>query len=152
MLFHCIFFRKDGFQNFKGDGQNDSCTTNNQDGTIRTEGIRIWLEKLQYQCWGWITPCQNSMQIPETVSWNSRRLSVNRRRGLRSCRAISAKRRRVRITDGRQSCKSRSLRLGKSVMDTGFGTFLQLLQYKTDRKAGYILYVEKWCPFSKTCH
>jgi hypothetical protein len=29
-------------------------------------------------------------------------------------------------------------------MDAGFGTFRQLLQYKIDRKAGYILYVDKW--------
>ncbi len=46
---------------------------------------------------------------------------------------------------------SRGLRLGKSVMDGGFGMFRQFLGYKMARKGGYVVYVDKWFPSSKRC-
>lgn len=46
---------------------------------------------------------------------------------------------------------SRSLRLGKSVMDLGFGMFRRRLSEKGVKYDCSVLYVDKWYPSSKTC-
>lgn len=47
---------------------------------------------------------------------------------------------------------SKSLKLGKSVMDCGFGMFRAFLKDKMDRKGGYVICIDKWYPSSKLCH
>ena len=47
---------------------------------------------------------------------------------------------------------SRSLHLGKSVMDMGFGDFRRRLSYKCAEYGSALLYADRWFPSSKTCH
>lgn len=47
---------------------------------------------------------------------------------------------------------SRTLTLGKSTADNGFGTFRQCLKYKLEEQGKYYIVVDKWFPSSKTCH
>lgn len=47
---------------------------------------------------------------------------------------------------------SRSLNLGKSTMDNGFGMFRVFLQYKLERQGKYFVVVDRWFPSSKTCN
>ena len=47
---------------------------------------------------------------------------------------------------------SRTLHLGKSVMDLGFGEFRSFLEYKCIECDSCVMYVDKWFPSSKTCH
>ena len=46
----------------------------------------------------------------------------------------------------------RSLKLGKSTSDNGFGTFRQLLAYKLLERGKLLIKVDKYFPSSKTCH
>ena len=47
---------------------------------------------------------------------------------------------------------SRSLNLGKSTTDNGFGMFRVFLQYKLERQGKYFVVIDKWFPSSKTCN
>ena len=47
---------------------------------------------------------------------------------------------------------SRTLRLGKSVMDTGFGDFRRRLSDKCGEYGSALLYADRWFASSKTCH
>lgn len=47
---------------------------------------------------------------------------------------------------------ARTLHLGKSVNDLGFGMFRQFLSYKCEETDSIIIYTDKWFPSSKTCH
>lgn len=47
---------------------------------------------------------------------------------------------------------SRSLNLGKSTMDNGFGMFRVFLQYKLERQGKYFVVIDRWFPSSKTCN
>ena len=47
---------------------------------------------------------------------------------------------------------SRTLHLGKSVTDMGFGEFRRYLAYKCEERDVAILYADKWFASSKTCH
>ena len=46
---------------------------------------------------------------------------------------------------------SRTLHLGKSVNDLGFGLFKQLLEQKCNEYDSVVIYADKWYPSSKTC-
>lgn len=46
---------------------------------------------------------------------------------------------------------SRTLHLGKSVYDLGFGLFKQLLEQKCNEYDSVVIYADKWYPSSKTC-
>ena len=46
---------------------------------------------------------------------------------------------------------SRSLHLGKSVMDNGYGMFVTMLEYKLKEKGKRLVYVDRFYPSSKTC-
>lgn len=46
----------------------------------------------------------------------------------------------------------RSLHLGKSVNDLGFGMFRSFLSYKAEESDSVVMYVDKWFASSKTCH
>ena len=46
---------------------------------------------------------------------------------------------------------SRSLRLGKSVMDLGFGEFKRWLEWECLKLGSVVVYANKWFPSSKTC-
>ena len=46
---------------------------------------------------------------------------------------------------------SRTLKLGKSTMDNGFGKFRTLCEQKAYKKGGYTIKIDKWYPSSKTC-
>ena len=47
---------------------------------------------------------------------------------------------------------SQALKLGKSVMDLGWGMFINRLQQKADDKGKLIIKADKWFASSKTCH
>ena len=47
---------------------------------------------------------------------------------------------------------SRTLHLGKSVCDLGFGMFREMLSYKCEETDSIVLYADKWFASSKTCH
>lgn len=47
---------------------------------------------------------------------------------------------------------SRSLRLGKSVMDLGWGMFVSWLEHECSKYDTFVLKADKWFPSSKTCH
>lgn len=47
---------------------------------------------------------------------------------------------------------SQALKLGKSVMDLGWGMFINRLQQKADEKGKLIIRVDKWFASSKICH
>jgi len=47
---------------------------------------------------------------------------------------------------------SRTLHLGKSVHDLGFGMFRDFLSYKCEETDLVVIYAEKWFASSKTCH
>ena len=47
---------------------------------------------------------------------------------------------------------SRTLKLGKSVMDLGFGMFRNMLSYKCADRDSIVMYIDKWYASSKICH
>ena len=47
---------------------------------------------------------------------------------------------------------SQTLKLGKSVMDGGFGMFRSFLEYKMKGKGGYVVYIDKWFPSTQLCN
>lgn len=47
---------------------------------------------------------------------------------------------------------SRTLRLGKSVNDLGFGEFRRWLEYEGEKYDSLVYYADKWFASSKTCH
>lgn len=58
----------------------------------------------------------------------------------------------IMLEDINMQDMSRSLHLGKSVHDLGFGMFKQFLSYKCKKYDSVLLYVDKWFASSKTCH
>lgn len=46
---------------------------------------------------------------------------------------------------------SKSLKLGKSTMDNGFGMFRNFLRYKLEERGKHYIVIDKWFPSSKTC-
>lgn len=46
---------------------------------------------------------------------------------------------------------SRTLRLGKSTFDNGFGMFRTFLEYKLHEQGKHLIVIDKWFPSSKTC-
>ena len=47
---------------------------------------------------------------------------------------------------------SKTLHLGKSVHDNGWGMFTIFLKYKLEDKGGKLVKIDKWYPSSKLCH
>ena len=45
----------------------------------------------------------------------------------------------------------KALSFGKSVSDNGWGMFVNMLQYKADRKGKKLVKIDRWFPSSKTC-
>lgn len=50
------------------------------------------------------------------------------------------------------SCKRGKYRLGKSVMDNGWGEFTRMLEYKLEARGKYLIKVSQWYASSQTCH
>ena len=50
------------------------------------------------------------------------------------------------------SALSRTLNLGKSTLDNGFGMFRTFLAYKLQEQGKSLIKIDKWFPSSKTCH
>lgn len=46
---------------------------------------------------------------------------------------------------------ARSLKLGKSTHDNGFGQFRTFLKYKLEEQGKHYVVIDKWCPSSKMC-
>jgi putative transposase len=57
----------------------------------------------------------------------------------------------ITVEDLDMAAMKKALKLGKSISDNGWGEFLVMLKYKSDRKGSLILQVDKWFPSSKTC-
>ena len=49
------------------------------------------------------------------------------------------------------SAMKRTLRLGKSVSDTGFGMFRDFVKYKAEREGKYFIKIDRWYASTKTC-
>lgn len=47
---------------------------------------------------------------------------------------------------------ARTLSLGKSTNDNGFGMFRSFLKYKLHEQGKHLIHLDKWYPSSKTCH
>lgn len=56
------------------------------------------------------------------------------------------------VEDLNLSNLKRSLKLGKSTSDNGFGAFRQLLTYKLLERGKLLIKIDKYFPSSKTCH
>lgn len=50
------------------------------------------------------------------------------------------------------SVLKRTLKLGKSTSDNGFGMFRTMLRYKAEKKGKYVIKIDKWFASTKTCH
>ena len=46
---------------------------------------------------------------------------------------------------------SQSLKLGKAVMDNGYGTFRNMLSYKLEAKSSRLIITDKWFPSTQLC-
>ena len=57
----------------------------------------------------------------------------------------------VCIEDLNMQVMSRSLKLGKSVSDNGWGSFVRMLEYKLSDQGKRFIKIDKWYPSSKTC-
>lgn len=57
----------------------------------------------------------------------------------------------VAIEDLDMKAMSKTLHLGKSVMDNGWGMFTIFLKYKLENKGGKLIKINKWFPSSKMC-
>lgn len=57
----------------------------------------------------------------------------------------------ISIEDLDIAAMKRSLKLGKSVSDNGWGMFVHMLAYKQERKGHRLVKVDRWFPSSKTC-
>ena len=58
----------------------------------------------------------------------------------------------VAIEDLNMKAMSKTLHLGKSVYDNGWGMFTIFLKYKLEDKGGKLVKIDKWYPSSKLCH
>lgn len=56
------------------------------------------------------------------------------------------------IEDINLSAFKKMLKLGKSTSDNGFGLFRTFLEYKSHKKGGYIIKIDKYYPSSKVCN
>ena len=57
----------------------------------------------------------------------------------------------VCIEDLDMRAMSQCLNLGKSVMDNGWGMFVNMLAYKLKERGKLLIKIDKWFPSSKTC-
>jgi len=57
----------------------------------------------------------------------------------------------VCVEDLNMKIMSKSLKLGKSVMDNSYGTFLSMLEYKLKDQGKHLVKIDRWYPSSKTC-
>ena len=57
----------------------------------------------------------------------------------------------ISLEDLDMAAMKRSLNLGKSASDNGWGMFVNMLVYKATREGHVIMFVSKWFPSSKTC-
>lgn len=57
----------------------------------------------------------------------------------------------ISIEDLNIAAIKRSLHFGKSVSDNGWGSFVWMLTYKSERKGGHLVKVNRWFPSSKKC-
>lgn len=58
----------------------------------------------------------------------------------------------VAIEDLNMQSMSKSLNLGKSTMDNGWGMFTTFLDYKLERRGKQLVKIDKWFASTKTCH
>ena len=58
----------------------------------------------------------------------------------------------VAIEDLNMKAMSKTLHLGKSVHDNGWGMFTTFLKYKLELNGGKLIKINKWFPSSKLCH
>ena len=54
-------------------------------------------------------------------------------------------------TQSGQAAIKRGLHFGKSASDNGWGNFVWMLTYKSERKGGHLVKVDRWFPSSKKC-
>lgn len=57
----------------------------------------------------------------------------------------------IGIEDLDISALKKALKFGKSVSDNGWGMFVQMLKYKSEREGKYLIKIDRWFPSSKTC-
>lgn len=57
----------------------------------------------------------------------------------------------ISIEDLNIAAIKRGLHFGKSASDNGWGNFAWMLAYKSERKGGYLIKVDRWFPSSKKC-
>ena len=57
----------------------------------------------------------------------------------------------IGIEDLDISALKKALKFGKSVSDNGWGMFVQMLEYKSEREGKYLIKIDRWFPSSKTC-
>ena len=57
----------------------------------------------------------------------------------------------IGIEDLDMSTMKKALSFGKSVSDNGWGMFVNMLQYKADRKGKKLIKIDRWFQSSKTC-
>lgn len=57
----------------------------------------------------------------------------------------------IGIEDLDMSALKKALKFGKSVSDNGWGMFVQMLEYKSEREGKYLIKIDRWFPSSKTC-
>lgn len=57
----------------------------------------------------------------------------------------------ISIEDLDMSSMKKALSFGKSISDNGWGMFVNMLSYKSERKGKYLIKVDKWFPSSKKC-
>ena len=57
----------------------------------------------------------------------------------------------IAIEDLDMSAIKQGLSFGKSVSDNGWGMFVDMLEYKSDRKGKHLVKIDRWFPSSKTC-
>lgn len=56
------------------------------------------------------------------------------------------------LEDLNLSSLKKTLRLGKSTSDNGFGMFRNFCEYKANKKGGYVVKIDKFYPSSQLCH
>ena len=57
----------------------------------------------------------------------------------------------ISIEDLNMAAIKRGLHFGKSASDNGWGNFVWMLTYKSERKGGHLVKVDRWFPSSKKC-
>ena len=100
------------------------------------------------------TKCKNYLKQSKKVNKIHRKIANQRKDNLHQTSTAIAKQYDVVCVEdiNMVSLSNKGFGNGKSTFDNGYGMFLNLLEYKLEKRNKYFVKIDKWYPSSQICH